>query len=57
MSVFRMAFWLVRLVFLVLVIIWTIGELRIHGYAPVDVWTTRTAEFATWVNIHFGGKT
>jgi hypothetical protein len=41
---------------LLAVIVWAVGELRIYGYGPADVWTARAAHFAIWVNVHLGGK-
>lgn len=41
---------------LVLAIIWAIGELRINGYGPLDIWTLKAAHVATWINKNLGGK-
>ena len=41
---------------LLLLIVWAVGELRIYGYGPANIWTLRAARFAIWVNVHLGGK-
>ena len=44
------------LVALLAVIVWAVGELRIHGYGPVDGLTAHAAHFARWLNSRLGGK-
>lgn len=42
-------------IILLVVIVWAIGELHIHGITANGVWYDRAARFATWINAHFGG--
>lgn len=40
----------------VVVIVWAVGELRVHGYLPVAGWSTWAERFTNWTNTHIGGQ-